>query len=80
MTKNHDRNITYRHFILTDRIVVKHQQSQPAEEFGEFCLKMIMSDNFVDPSSASHPDSVLRLSSAVHRFAIVSLLGVDSIA
>ena len=35
---------------------------------------MIMSDNFIDPSSASHPDSVLRLSSAVHRFAIVSSL------
>eukprot|EP00984_Skeletonema_dohrnii_P014397 scaffold6036_cov150-Skeletonema_dohrnii-CCMP3373.AAC.9 len=33
-----------------------------------------MSDNFIDASSASHPDSVLRLSSAVHRFAIVSLL------
>lgn len=35
---------------------------------------MIMSDNFTDPSAASHPDSVLRLSALVHRLAIVSLL------
>ena len=38
-----------------------------------------MSDNFIDPSSASHPDSVLRLSSAVHRFAIVSLAYSNSV-
>ena len=29
-----------------------------------------MSDSILDPSGASHPDSVLRLASAVHRFRI----------
>jgi len=41
---------------------------------------MIMSDNYFDPSSASHPDSVLRLSSAVHRFAIPFINPKDQIS
>jgi len=41
---------------------------------------MIMSDNYIDPSSASHPDSVLRLSSAVHRFAIPFINPKDQIS
>ena len=33
-----------------------------------------MDDSLPDASAAPHPDSILRLASAVHRFSIVSLL------